>query len=204
MNILFITRAYPPVIGGMEKFSYKVTTEVSKLTPSIILANKKGKKNLILFFVFALFKSLFLIKKEKIEVIHLGDPVLSPIGFIIKLIYKKPIVVTLHGLDITYPNKLYQKINCSSDHSSPHRAPNTEKRKKNKKQDNLNKRADNAFQIYFLDATFYLYGWAEYTEWKQEKRKNKYLRVGYRFYVGRKQDLIREGCRDNITAYYDC
>lgn len=110
MKILFITRAYPPIIGGMEKFSYKVTTTVSKLCPSFIIANTKGKKNIPLFLIYAFFKSIYLIWKEKIDVIHLGDPVLSPIGLLLKYIFNKPVIVTLHGLDITLPNRLYQLI----------------------------------------------------------------------------------------------
>lgn len=42
------------------------------------------------------------------DVIHLGDPMLSFVGWIIKNIFHKPVAVTVHGLDITYPNFLYQ------------------------------------------------------------------------------------------------
>ena len=109
-RVLFITRAYPPVVGGMEKLSYEVTTGVSKLTESYIIANKKGKKNLPFFVPYAFFKSLYLIPKKKIDVIHISDPVLSPVGYFLKKIYNKKVAVTIHGLDVTLDNRIYQAI----------------------------------------------------------------------------------------------
>ena len=107
-RILFITRAYPPVVGGLEKLSYKMTTGVSKLTETYIIANRKGKKNIPFFVPYALLKSLFLIPSKKIDVIHVSDPVLSPLGFVLKKIFRKRVVTSIHGLDLTLPNKIYQ------------------------------------------------------------------------------------------------
>lgn len=45
---------------------------------------------------------------RRVDVVHLGDPMLSLAGWLIKAIWRKPIAVTIHGLDITYPNVLYQ------------------------------------------------------------------------------------------------
>ena len=106
MKILFITRCYPPVTGGMENLSYQVTTNFSKVAETFIIANKKGKRNLPFFIPWALIKGLIL--SRKVDVVHLGDPVLSIIGFAIKKIFKKPVVITLHGLDITLKSKIYQ------------------------------------------------------------------------------------------------
>jgi phosphatidylinositol alpha-1,6-mannosyltransferase len=90
----------------MEKLSYQITTKLSKKTESFIIANKKGKKNLPFFIPYALIRSLFLARK--VDVVHIGDPVLSIIGFFIKKIFKNPIIVTLHGLDLTYNSRIYQ------------------------------------------------------------------------------------------------
>jgi len=109
-KVLFITRAYPPVVGGLEKLSYKMTTGVSKLTETYIIANRKGKKNIPFFVPYAFLKSLFLIPIKKIDVIHVSDPVLSPLGFVLKKIFRKKVVTSIHGLDITLDNKLYQMI----------------------------------------------------------------------------------------------
>ncbi|MFH2104757.1 MAG: glycosyltransferase family 4 protein [Parcubacteria group bacterium] len=106
MKILFITRTYPPVTGGMENLSYQVTSNFSKVADTFIIANKRGKKNLPFFIPWALIKGVILARE--VDVVHIGDPVLSIIGWVIKKLSKKPVAVTLHGLDITYQSKIYQ------------------------------------------------------------------------------------------------
>ncbi len=107
MKIVFITRKYPPSIGGMEKLSYEVTTRVAKLNESEIIALKKPQIFLPFFMIYALIKTI--LKKEKC-IVHIGDGLLSPLGPIIKKTKGFPIILTLHGLDITFPNLFYQKI----------------------------------------------------------------------------------------------
>ena len=43
----------------------------------------------------------------KIQILHLGDSVLAPLGCLAKLL-KIPVCVTVHGLDVTYANPLYR------------------------------------------------------------------------------------------------
>jgi glycosyltransferase involved in cell wall biosynthesis len=42
------------------------------------------------------------------DIVHIGDPVLSFVGWCIQKIRHIPVVVTVHGLDITYTNPVYQ------------------------------------------------------------------------------------------------
>lgn len=49
-----------------------------------------------------------LIAARDADVVHIGDPVLSFIGWLIKKVLRKKVVVTVHGLDVTYSNSLYQ------------------------------------------------------------------------------------------------
>jgi len=106
--ILFVTRNYPPTFGGMEKYSYDL---YHCLKPSInieLLANSKGKLNIPFFIIRVLFH---LIKNRNIYTsIHFGDGVLAPIALVAKGITDAKITITIHGLDITYDNIIYQKI----------------------------------------------------------------------------------------------
>src|SRR3989344_8391149 len=110
MSILFITRVYPPIVGGMEKLSYEVTTGVAKLTDATILANTKGKKYLPIFIPTSFLQSLVIIPKKKVSSIHISDPVLATLGWILKKLFNKKVAVTIHGLDVTLDNRLYQTI----------------------------------------------------------------------------------------------
>lgn len=102
MRILFISRAYPPVTGGIENQNF----ELSKWLPTVdgveveTIANTRGRKFLPLFAPYALIKTFFLLPKY--DAILLGDGVLAFLAWSVKLFSKKPIISVVHGLDINY------------------------------------------------------------------------------------------------------
>lgn len=108
MKILFISRAYPPVIGGIENQNYELSLWLSEITETKIIANKYGKVSLPVFLPYCTWKALILARKY--DVILLGDGVLGIVGWILKIFYKKPVVCVLHGLDLTYKFWLYKKL----------------------------------------------------------------------------------------------
>ena len=105
-SVLFITRTYPPIRGGMEQLSYDLTTEIGKLTKTHVIANRYGKKHLPVFFITATIQGL--LEARNYDVVHIGDPVLGGIGWLIKKITKKPVTIEVHGLDILYQSIFYQ------------------------------------------------------------------------------------------------
>lgn len=107
-SILFISRAYPPVTGGIENQNYELSLWLPKITKTKTIANLYGKKFLPFFLPYATIKALFLFKDY--DVLLLGDGVLGIVGWILKLFYQKPVVCITHGLDLTFKNKLYQKF----------------------------------------------------------------------------------------------
>jgi glycosyltransferase involved in cell wall biosynthesis len=116
VRILFISRAYPPVTGGIENQNYGIAKALKSFADVQIIANKKGKKNLPFFLPWAGIKAL--ISAAKFDAIILGDGVLSPVGRMIKFFYpQKKIFSVIHGLDITYARKksllgsIYRSIN---------------------------------------------------------------------------------------------
>ncbi len=117
--ILFISRAYPPTIGGIENQNYGIARALSKITTVKIIANKRGKKFLPFFLIQATGQALFSVWKY--DVVLIGDGVLSPLALFLKFFYpKKKFVSIIHGLDITYAHKkslmgkIYRLINIPS------------------------------------------------------------------------------------------
>lgn len=101
--ILFITRTFPPVSGGMEMLSYNLTSTLSKLTSTTIIKNPYGKKALPFFIPWAFFKAIIILLFKEIKVVHLSDGVLAPIGYALKILFPKiKFAITIHGLDLTY------------------------------------------------------------------------------------------------------
>lgn len=107
ISILYITRSFPPAVGGMEKLSYEISENLSKVTNIKVIANKRGKMFLPVFFLVALVQGV--LESRKVDIVLIGDPVLSKIGWLIKKFAKIPVIIQVHGLDICYQFSLYQR-----------------------------------------------------------------------------------------------
>ena len=108
IRLLFISRAYPPVTGGIENQNYELSIWLSKIAEVKTIANTRGKKFLPIFLPYAIIKTLFLLRKY--DTLLLGDGVLGVVGWIMKRFYQKPVICVTHGLDLTFKNKFYQKF----------------------------------------------------------------------------------------------
>lgn len=107
MKILFISRAYPPVVGGIENHNFELAKRLLATGDATLLVNTRGKKFLPFFLPYALIRIFFTARRY--DAILLGDGVLSIIGFFATLVSKKTrVAAVLHGLDITYRNPVYQ------------------------------------------------------------------------------------------------
>ncbi len=107
-RFLCLSRAYPPVIGGIERQNYELFTSLAAMAEVKIIANRHGKKNLPFFLPLVLLRALVLLPKY--DAILLGDGMLSIIGWFIKLLSNKKVVCIIHGLDVTFPNHIYQRL----------------------------------------------------------------------------------------------
>lgn len=106
MNVLFITRKYPPQIGGMEEFSEKFFLYLKG--DKKIIALKKSQLNLIWFLPYAFIRAVLI--APSVDIIHLGDGALGLLGLLLKKVTKKPVTATVHGLDITFKSFWYQRM----------------------------------------------------------------------------------------------
>lgn len=116
IRVLFISRAYGREAGGMERLSYELLQSFreNKSVDAKFLVNKtlphkslsQNRINSILFSIRSIPQALKYSKKA--DIVHIGDPVLSMMGWLIHTIYGKPIIVNIHGLDVSYASKLYK------------------------------------------------------------------------------------------------
>ena len=109
MRILFLSRAFPPITGGIENQNAALAEWLPKFAETRFIINRSGKFALPWFLPFALLRAYVLMFRS--DVLILGDGVLAIIGAIIKVLFpKKTVVTVLHGLDITYSLPFYQRI----------------------------------------------------------------------------------------------
>lgn len=113
MRILFVTRKWPPAVGGMETYSVELVRELSKISDADVKTlalpgrpdgRSPGMLSLLRFLSDV---ALHLIANAgRYDIVHFGDFVLSPLVFFTFRLSKTPVcVVSLHGLDIFYGNR---------------------------------------------------------------------------------------------------
>ena len=107
-RVLFLSRAFPPVVGGMENQNFALSVRLPEVCRVRTIANVRGKLFLPLFLPYAILAAWLL--RARYDVLLLGDGVLSPVGYIASKLLRKPVVCVVHGLDITYSNRLYRRF----------------------------------------------------------------------------------------------
>jgi phosphatidylinositol alpha-1,6-mannosyltransferase len=109
-RFLFITRNYPPKVGGLEAYSYNLIKEFEKNHSVFKIVLTRSIIHLLWFLPYSLLLALFLTWKHRIGHIHLCDGVLSPVGVLLKFFSNARLSISIHGLDITYRNLFYQLL----------------------------------------------------------------------------------------------
>jgi phosphatidylinositol alpha-1,6-mannosyltransferase len=88
----------------MESLSYGLTTGYPE--PKTIIALRRSQKHLVWFLPYVIVR--LALTAHRYDVIHLGDALLCSAGFVPRLVYRRPVAVSVHGLDLTFRNWLYQ------------------------------------------------------------------------------------------------
>jgi phosphatidylinositol alpha-1,6-mannosyltransferase len=94
----------------METLSYQYTRHLAGRRACRVLSPHGLWSAQALFVVYALLKSTWLLFHGGIELIHLGDPILAPLGCLFWCLFHVPVACNAHGLDIVYPNRFYQAL----------------------------------------------------------------------------------------------
>jgi len=111
MNILFITRSYSKNKGGKEIYNYNLTKSLKKNNSVYTITSEGGSiLNLFWFYPLAIVKAKYFLLTKRIDVIHFGDNFMLPVIYPLARLFKKKISVSLYGLELTYPSKLYQTL----------------------------------------------------------------------------------------------
>lgn len=109
-HILFITRKYPPSIGGMQKMSFLLAREFAYLTQLYLVSFGRSQIWLPLGLMILFSRSLTRLASGQVDVIYLGDSLLAPMGLFLGRLFHRPVALTAHGLDVTWPLAWYQAV----------------------------------------------------------------------------------------------
>jgi glycosyltransferase involved in cell wall biosynthesis len=92
------------MIGGLETLSYHLTTGYTG--PKTIVPLGRLQRHLVWFLPYVSLRVL--LTGYQYDLIHVGDPMLALAGRIGRALWKRKVVVCVHGLDLVYGSKLYQ------------------------------------------------------------------------------------------------
>jgi glycosyltransferase involved in cell wall biosynthesis len=109
MAILFVSHKYPPATGGMEKQSFELVEGMRafETVHTLILGPKESR----LMFFWSLERRIVQLLEQypDIEVVHFNDALIGAVALGHTKYRHVKRMVTVHGLDVVFPNKWYQE-----------------------------------------------------------------------------------------------
>lgn len=107
-GVLFITKDYPPHTGGMARYCHDLVRNIAPFFHIRLIAHKGTKKQIPIFAVTAFVRALVAVRGCRL--VHVGDGMLAPVALALKWISRRPVSITIHGLDMTREHWLYRRL----------------------------------------------------------------------------------------------
>ena len=107
MRVLFITRKWPPAVGGMETYSVELANELAhlcELSVQALLGRADGRPpSMPALLRFTLLSMLVIARGRRVDAIHIGDLVLWPLAVVAHIFQPSAsLVIASHGTDIGF------------------------------------------------------------------------------------------------------
>ena len=109
MKLLFVTHKYPPSIGGMENHCYELYNGISGKIDTVMMRLPDGASRVWWLLTLAKRIKRTLQSDNAITHVYFHDGLSGLCCRSIKKYSQVRTIVTFHGLDVVYPNGLYQK-----------------------------------------------------------------------------------------------
>jgi len=108
--ILYITRKHPPSVGGMQRQSQGLVESLGTLVPIHVVRWSRSQIWLPFFLIYSFIIACFSLLTHRDRLVFMGDLALSPMAVFLKRVFRVPAISYAYGLDVTWPNRLYQKL----------------------------------------------------------------------------------------------
>ncbi len=111
-RILFITRRYPPVVGGIETHSYQIYTRLSAQRPvKLVALRRQSLAHLAWFLPYAFVVAFVEVLLRRVQVVYFSDGVVGALALFLRPFTRRiRFVVTIHGLEMIYGNPLARRL----------------------------------------------------------------------------------------------
>lgn len=111
ISVCFVTRKWPPAIGGMETYSKRLADELSRMVDLQVIALPGRKSGLppswisLLLFPFTIIRQWFA-RPRKPDILHLGDMAIWPAALLAGLLRGRTrVLISAHGTDVSFARR---------------------------------------------------------------------------------------------------
>jgi phosphatidyl-myo-inositol dimannoside synthase len=108
--LVFVTRRYPPSVGGMQTLAHSIWRALEQLGPVILIALGRSQKHLAWFLPYAAIRTRHAVRTERVDRLVFGDALAY--AMIRPLLPRSapPCTVMVMGLDLTFPSRPYRAM----------------------------------------------------------------------------------------------
>lgn len=110
-GVLFVTRKYPPAVGGMETLAKDVATALDEVCGVTVLALGRSRRHLVWWLPFAVVRTLWLSAvMRRHDAVLLGDAVVNTALGPLLMLLRVPHATMIMGLDVTWQAPGYRRL----------------------------------------------------------------------------------------------
>lgn len=106
--VVFVTRKYPPAVGGMESLALLVGDALERMGPTTRITLGRSQHHLPWFLPWAALRTAVSVTTRNVDRVVCGDPVVLVALLPVLWIRRPQVAVVVHGLDLVYPLRLYR------------------------------------------------------------------------------------------------
>ena len=110
-RILFLSRRYPPSMGGIQTHCYHMCTLLSKwVDVKLVALSRQHLIHLVWFVPYTYLASLFEVLFRKVDTIYFSDGVICCLATFLRPFTRARFIVTVYGLELTFSHWLFSKL----------------------------------------------------------------------------------------------
>lgn len=110
MSLIFVTRRYPPSVGGIQTFSFHLHRSFAANNRVTLVALGKDNPLHLLWFVPVATLRIIIGLMRGAELVYFSDGVIAALAPLLRRFGKARFAVTVQGLEVTYPNQIVGRI----------------------------------------------------------------------------------------------
>ena len=111
LRILFLTRRYPPAVGGIETHCFELYTRLKdRCNVRLVALGRQSLLHLAWFIPYIFLTTLWALLHRRVDVVYFSDGVVCSLAPLLRPFSRARFVVTIYGLEMTYSNPIARNL----------------------------------------------------------------------------------------------